>query len=85
MVENFHVRANKVVGTHAGAKIVGLKFFSAKKCLRTAFVARDKAQNSGTVPAIPGRLATMHYGRETEVYKTLQREQNGGLERTRSR
>ena len=39
MVENFHMRANKVVGTHAGAKIVGLKFFSAKKCLRTAFVA----------------------------------------------
>ena len=39
MVENFHVRANKVVGTYAGAKIVGLKFFSAKMCLRTAFIA----------------------------------------------
>ena len=39
MVENFHVRANKVVGSHAGAKIVGLKFLSAKKCFRTAFVA----------------------------------------------
>ena len=38
MVENFHVRANKVVGSHAGANIVGLKFLSAKKCLRTAFV-----------------------------------------------
>ena len=39
MVENFQMRANKVVGTHAGVKIVGLKFLSAKKCLRTAFVA----------------------------------------------
>ena len=39
MVENFHVRANKVVGIYAGAKIVGLKFFSAKMCLRTAFIA----------------------------------------------
>ena len=38
MVENFDVRVNKVVGSHAGAKIVGLKFLSAKKCLRTAFV-----------------------------------------------
>ena len=35
---NFHVRANKVVGSHAGAKIVSLKFLSAKKCLRTAVV-----------------------------------------------
>ena len=39
MVEDFYVHANKVVGSHAGAKIVGLKFFSAKKCLQTAFVA----------------------------------------------
>ena len=39
MAEKFHMRANKGVGTHAGAKIVCLKFFSAKKCLRTAFVA----------------------------------------------
>ena len=39
MVENFHVGAKKVVGSHTGAKIVGLKFFSAKKCLRTAFPA----------------------------------------------
>ena len=37
MVENFHVRANKAVGSYAGAKIVGLKFLSAKKSLRTAF------------------------------------------------
>ena len=39
MAGKFRVRANKVVGTHAGAKIVGLKFLSAEKCLRTAFVA----------------------------------------------
>ena len=30
---------SKVVGTHAGAKIVYLKFLSAKKCLQTVFVA----------------------------------------------
>ena len=42
----FHVGAippietrSKVVGTHAGAKFVYLKFFSAKKYLRTVFVA----------------------------------------------
>ena len=39
MAEKFLVRANKVVGTHTGDKIVCLKFFSAKKCLSTAFVA----------------------------------------------
>ena len=57
MVENFHVRTNKVVGTHAGAKIVGLNFFSAKKCLRTAFVAlrvskRTKLDTTETAAAI---------------------------------
>ena len=39
MAAKFHVRAKKVVVTHAGAKIVCLNFFSAKKCIRTAFVA----------------------------------------------
>ena len=39
MAEKFHMRANKVVGTHAAAKIVCLKFFSVKKCRQTAFVA----------------------------------------------
>ena len=57
MVENFHVRANKVVGSHAGAKIVGLKFLSAKKCLRTAFVVlwvskRTKLDTIETAAAI---------------------------------
>ena len=39
MAGKFYVGTNKVVGTNAGAKIVCLKFFSAKNCLRTAFVA----------------------------------------------
>ena len=47
MAEKFDMRANKGVGTYAGAKIVCLKFFSAKKCLRTAFVECQRGLNSG--------------------------------------
>ena len=51
------MRANKVFGTHAGAKNCCLKFLTAKKCLRTAFVAlcmskRTKLDTFETAAAI---------------------------------